>query len=67
MVIRGSDGESERAVNIPWVQGDLDYQVIALLADKPLGRFSGRQLQDGALRLQLPPLGQEILELKTFP
>jgi hypothetical protein len=67
VVIRGDQGEAERAVNIPWVPDDRDYQVIALLADKPLGRFSGRQLQNGALRLQLPSLGQEIVELKTLP
>lgn len=65
VVMRGSGGENERAINIPWVLTDHDYQVNALLADKPLGRFSGKQLQDGALHLQLPPLGQEIVELKT--
>ncbi len=67
VVIRGNQGKDERAVNIPWVLSDRDYQVNALLANKPLGRFSGKQLQDGALHLQLPPLGQEIVELKTPP
>jgi hypothetical protein len=46
---------------------DRYYQVNALLAERPLGGFSGKQLQDGALHLQLPPLGQEIVELKTAP
>ncbi len=64
VVIRGSQGENERAVNIPWVAGDRNYQVRTLLAEKPLGRFTGKQLQDGAVRLALAPLGQEILELK---
>ena len=67
VVIRGKQGKEERAVNIPWVLPDRDYQVNALLAEKQVGRFSGKQLQDGALHLQLPPLGQEILELKAPP
>jgi hypothetical protein len=67
VVIRGSQGKDKRAVNIPWVLTDRYYQVNALLAERPLGGFSGKQLQDGALHLQLPPLGQEIVELKTAP
>ena len=67
VVIRGSQGEGERAVNLPWVLPGRNYQVSALLVERRLGRFSGKQLQDGALRLRLPPLGQEIVELKTGP
>lgn len=65
VVIRGSQGADKRAVNIPWVLTGRDYQANALLAERPLGHFSGKQLQDGAVHLQLPPLGQEIIELKT--
>jgi hypothetical protein len=64
VVLRGSQGQDERPVNIPWVLPERRYQVIALLANQPLGHFSGKQLQDGALSLKLPPLGQEILECK---
>jgi hypothetical protein len=65
VVLRGNGGADERAVNIPWVQGDRTYQVHAQLRDKPLGKFTGRQLQAGALRLALPALGQEILEVRS--
>jgi hypothetical protein len=64
VVIRGSQGADTRAVNIPWVQADRSYHVSALLGEKALGTWSGRDLQDGKLHLQLPPVGQEILEIK---
>ena len=67
VVIRGSQGENERPINMPWVRPDRPYEVTALLSGKTLGRFGGKQLQEGALRLALPPLGQEILELKRLP
>jgi len=63
VVVRGSGAEERRAVNIPWVHADRDYVVTALLGGRPLGRFTGRQLQEGALVIPLPPMGQEILEL----
>jgi hypothetical protein len=66
VVLRGSKGEDERAVNIPWLSAGQPYQVSALLLEKDLGRFTGKQLQSGALSLKLPPLGQEILELKPI-
>jgi hypothetical protein len=67
IVLRGSAGAGERAVNIPWVQEKQTYRVHAQLSDVPLGKFTGRQLQAGALRLKLPPLGQEIIEVKAEP
>jgi hypothetical protein len=67
VVMRGSAGEPTRAINIPWVQADRGYQVNTRLKDKSLGQFTGRDLQSGALHLDLPPLGQEILELRLVP
>jgi hypothetical protein len=64
VVLRGSAGEAERAVNLPWVRANQVYLVHAQLSDRLLGRFTGRQLQTGALRLTLPLFGQEILELQ---
>ena len=63
VVIRGSGGEDQRAINIPWVQPESGYKVKALLGNKDIGAFTGKQLQAGALRVKLPSLGQEILEL----
>jgi hypothetical protein len=67
VVLRGSAGAAERAVNVPWVQKDQTYTVHAQLGDRQLGRFTGRQLQAGVLHLALPVLGQEILELRLAP
>jgi hypothetical protein len=63
VVIRGSGGPQQRAIDIPWAHADRKYAVTALLDGRPLGRFTGRQLQEGALAIPLPPMGQEILEL----
>jgi hypothetical protein len=67
IVLRGSAGAEERAVNIPWVSEDKIYFVRATFSGTPLGKFTGRQLQAGALHLKLRPLEQEILELKSEP
>ena len=67
VVLRGSEGVGERAVNIPWVLADRTYQVHAQFNNKPLGKFTGRELKEGKLRLALPPFGQEILEVKAEP
>ena len=63
VVMRGTGGEDQRAINIPWVRPESDYRVTALLQKEDLGTFSGKRLQTGELRLRLPSLGQEILEL----
>ena len=63
VVIRGSAGEPERAINVPWVEPATSYRVTALLGGKPMGTFTGAQLRQGALKLALPVNGQEILEL----
>lgn len=63
VVLRGNGGEGERAVNIPWVRPERKYRVTALFAGQKLGVYTGTRLQNGDLRLTLPRLGQEILEL----
>ena len=63
VVIRGSAGPEEQVVNLPWVQPDKNYSVSALFGGNPPLRYSGKELQAGALKLKLPKLGQEILEL----
>jgi hypothetical protein len=63
VVLRGAGGENMRAVNVPWVAGQTRYNVHAVLSDRNMGEFSGRQLQAGELHLMLPVNGQEILEL----
>lgn len=63
VVVRGTDGDDRRAINIPWVRSDRRYHVTARFEEKDLGILTGRQLQDGHLSLSLPVLGQEILEL----
>ena len=64
VVMRGAGGLGERKINLPWVQPRAKYQLTSRFADKPLGTFTGKQLQNGALTLALPPLGQEIVEVK---
>ena len=64
VVLRGGGGAEERAVNIPWVLPGRAYEVQTLLRGQPLGQFSGKALQEGALRVRLPVFGQEILEIK---
>ena len=51
-------------MNIPWVHAERSYRVSALLEGKALGTLSGRELQNGKILLQLPPVGQEILEIE---
>ncbi len=65
VVIRGNGGEPQRRINIPWVTANRKYRVKSLLEEKTLGTFTGRQLQNGQLKLTLPIYGQEILELAT--
>ena len=63
VVVRGSEGQPRRQINVPWVPTDRRYHVRALLAEKELGDFTGGQLSSGALTLELPAMGQEIIEL----
>jgi hypothetical protein len=63
VVVRGSAGPERRAINVPWVQPDRRYTVVALFTERLLGDFMGRQLRSAGVELTLPVYGQEILEL----
>ena len=65
VVVRGSGGKSERKINIPWVADDRKYRVSRLFDETTLGIFAGKQLKEGAVRIDLPPYGQDILELAS--
>ena len=63
VVIRGNGGEAARFINVPWANRNKKYVVTAHFANKKLGVYSGEALINGAIKLNLPVLGQEILEL----
>ena len=63
VVVRGSGGAEQRKINIPWVKAEERYRLTALFADRALGEFSGKQLQEGSLELKLPKMGQELVEV----
>jgi len=63
VVIRGSDGEEQRKINIPWVDSGCNFSVKQLFAEKELGTFSGKELQEGLIQLSLSPFGQDILKV----
>ena len=63
VVMRGSDGDESRQINIPWVQAEKNYKLKALFADQELGVFTGKQIQEGALQLSLASFGQELIEI----
>ena len=63
VVMRGSEGEPRRAVNIPWVRDGKQYRVSGVFSGKQYGLFSGRQLKNTGLMVALPAYGQDLLEL----
>jgi hypothetical protein len=63
VVLRGSGGENSRNINVPWVIAGRRYRVRALFRNSDLGQFSGTQLQNGILNLDLSEYGQELLEV----
>lgn len=63
VVVRGSGGAARRAVNIPWVRRDQTYRVLGLFSGKTYGVFAGAALQDAGVTLELPPYGQDLLEI----
>lgn len=67
VVLRGSGGLPHRAVNVPWVDPQRSYHVRATFAPAELGVISGQQLRQQGVPLELPPWGQEILELAEAP
>ncbi len=66
VVIRGSGGDKKRQINIPWVASDRNYSIKQLFAEKELGTYSGKELQEGIIQLSLLPYGQDILLLKLL-
>ena len=67
IVLRGSAGTDSQRINIPWVKKDKEYLLKALFTGKDLGRFSGTQLLNGELSIQLKHFGQEIIEVSINP
>jgi len=65
VVVRGTGGAERRAINIPWVNSERRYTVVASFNGQRLGDFTGRQLQDTGVEVTLPVYGQEILELTS--
>jgi hypothetical protein len=63
VVVRGTGGAERRAINIPWVQPQRRYAVIASFSERRLGELAGYQLQSAGVEITLPVYGQEILEL----
>lgn len=63
VVVRGSGGAAQRAVNVPWVRRSESYRVSGLLSGKSYGVLSGAALRDVGIPMDLPVYGQEILEL----
>jgi hypothetical protein len=63
VVLRGSEGSDRRAVNVPWVNRGRRYQVTGVFSGKTYGTFTGRQLQDAGLMVELPVFGQDLLEM----
>jgi hypothetical protein len=63
VVLRGSDGEQQRSINVPWAVAGQKYRVVGLIGGHQYGTFTAEQLRAGAIHVTLPKLGQEILEL----
>jgi hypothetical protein len=63
VVIRGKEGPEIESINIPWVDRNREYMIKPLFSGKEPLSFTGAELQDGALKLELPVMGQEILEI----
>ncbi|HPT21328.1 MAG TPA: alpha-galactosidase [Bacteroidales bacterium] len=63
IVLRGSDGDDSRKINIPWVTKNKKYLLKGLLSEKDMGVFTGKQLQNGELVLFLKRFGQEMIEI----
>jgi hypothetical protein len=66
VVMRGKEGETSRAINIPWADPAKRYRVTAKLSVKTLGNFTGKDLIAGKLTLSLDAYGQDILELASL-
>ncbi len=65
VVMRGNAAKNIQKINIPWVKADKIYKLTALFMGTNLGEFSGKQLQNGNLKLILSTFGQEIIEISN--
>jgi hypothetical protein len=63
VVLRGSGGAGQRAVNIPWVNATRSYRVTGLFSGSVYGIHSGKSLQGTGVPVALAPDGQELLEI----
>jgi hypothetical protein len=61
VVLRGSDGLDSKKINRSWVQKDRKYRVRLSFLRNEVGIFTGKQLQEGKLRVSLSPIEQEIM------
>ena len=66
IVMRGSEGDQKRIINIPWVLHDSKYKIRLSFSKKELGVFTGKELIQGAISLTLIPYGQEIIEISEI-
>ena len=64
VVLRGSGGSDQQAINIPWVDPQKTYTIKLCFKGVLIKPMSGKDLQAGKLKLTLPAYGQEIIELK---
>ena len=66
VVLRGKQGAESRKINVPWVKSEAKYRLKALFSGKDLGNFTGKQLQNGDLKLHLNDMGQEIVKISII-
>jgi len=65
VVMRGNAGNNIQPINIPWVKAGKKYKLKGLFSGINPGEFSGKQLQNGDLKLTLSTYGQEIIEIEN--
>ena len=63
VVLRGTGGAEQRAVNVPWVRAGRSYRITGVLSGRSYGTAAGAALRDRGVVVALPPNGQEILEI----
>lgn len=63
IVLRGFLGSPSKRINVPWVPAGKNYKVVALFSGRVLGTFTSDELREGKVRLSLPRLSQEMLEI----
>ncbi len=66
VVLRGNAGIDSREIYVPWVEKEAQYEVAFHFTGAKTIKLSGKELQEGKLKLNLEKLGQEIIELKKI-